>query len=210
MGLDIYIRKGKKNRAAGVSISKAYDNFEKDASEKYFNALRRFNPKRFKTEQSALKKFIKLIKKYDAHLYKYEYYDEKERCWKLNFTTLEDVKNYIEETLAKKDDFYTRDDLYYRKVNFLYAFFPTVEHEMAWIVKSDAQRLVDKCDEVLALDKDNLQDAEDILPTISGFFFGSTDYDKYYKSDVKEVRRDFSKLLKKWADDEIAIIYFSW
>lgn len=30
--------------------------------------------------------------------------------------------------------------------------------------------------------------AETLLPTMEGFFFGSTDYDEYYFEDVKEVR----------------------
>ena len=40
------------------------------------------------------------------------------------------------------------------------------------------------CNQVL---KDHSK-AEELLPTMSGFFFGSTDYDDYYYKDVEEVR----------------------
>ncbi len=36
---------------------------------------------------------------------------------------------------------------------------------------------------------------EDILPTRSGFFFGSTDYDEYYYSDLEHTVKVLEKIL---------------
>lgn len=38
--------------------------------------------------------------------------------------------------------------------------------------------------------------AEDLLPTASGFFFGSTDYDEYYMEDINDTIRILEPLLK--------------
>lgn len=78
---------------------------------------------------------------------------------------------------------------YFRKVNFLVAFFEKrgfdVENQSPLrLYRYMAKELLDACNEVL---KDNSK-AEELLPTMSGFFFGSTEYDDYYFQDVKEVR----------------------
>lgn len=51
---------------------------------------------------------------------------------------------------------------------------------------------------------------EDLLPTQSGFFFGSTDYDEWYVSDVMSCKRQFEKLLKNWKDNEVVYNIMSW
>ena len=44
-----------------------------------------------------------------------------------------------------------------------------------------------------------------ILPTTSGFFFGSTEYDEWYFKDVENVRNKFSKLLDEidWSNETL-------
>jgi hypothetical protein len=41
-----------------------------------------------------------------------------------------------------------------------------------------------------------------LLPTADGFFFGSTDYDEYYWSEIEETAKGLEKVLKldtdKW------------
>ena len=78
---------------------------------------------------------------------------------------------------------------YFRKVNFLVNFFKKkgfdVPNQIPLAIKrEDAEELLSKCEEVL---KDHSKGPE-LLPTMSGFFFGSTDYDNYYYDDVKAVR----------------------
>lgn len=78
---------------------------------------------------------------------------------------------------------------YFRKVNFLVKFFEKkgfdVSNQTPLVIKKkDAEELLSKCEEVL---KDRSKGPE-LLPTMSGFFFGSTDYDNYYYDDVEAVR----------------------
>ena len=78
---------------------------------------------------------------------------------------------------------------YFRKVNFLVKFFEErgfdVENQTPLeISKEQAEELLERCEEVL---KDNSKGPE-LLPTMSGFFFGNTDYNSYYYKDVKSVR----------------------
>ena len=77
---------------------------------------------------------------------------------------------------------------YYRKVNFLVSFFEDygeVENlKPLKIEKSWVKDLIDCCDEVL---KDNSK-ADELLPTTSGFFFGSTEYDERYFYYVEKVK----------------------
>ena len=57
--------------------------------------------------------------------------------------------------------------------------------------------LRDKCLEVL----EDRSKAEEILPAMSGFFFGSTEYDEYYFEDLKTTADDLTHLLK--ADEKL-------
>lgn len=89
---------------------------------------------------------------------------------------------------------------YFRKVNFLVKFFADkgldVESQAPFTIKKEhAEELLSKCKKVL---KDHTQ-GPTLLPTMPGFFFGSTEYDYSYYQDVKEVR-DFveDKLLPEF------------
>ena len=78
---------------------------------------------------------------------------------------------------------------YFRKVNFLVKYFADlgfdVDHQTPFCInKGDIKELLDRCNEVL----ENHDLAEELLPTMSGFFFGNTDYNEYYFDDVKQVK----------------------
>ena len=76
---------------------------------------------------------------------------------------------------------------YFRKVNFLVKFFDYEENcEDKEITIEEVTDLLERCKEILK--HNSKKKAEALLPTQSGFFFGSTDYDEWYFSDVKEVR----------------------
>ena len=78
---------------------------------------------------------------------------------------------------------------YFRKVNFLIAFFEDYyEQEVQnckdfYIEKVAVEELISRCKKVLA---DHTL-APDLLPTKAGFFFGSTEYDDYYYNQVQSV-----------------------
>ena len=102
---------------------------------------------------------------------------------------------------------------YFRKVNFLMAFFNYEGNcEFKEIAKSELEDLVERCNAILTTTKkkDRQEKAEDLLPTQSGFFYGSTEYDKYYYDDVKEVRDWASGVLNDLKDEEIVLMYCWW
>lgn len=77
---------------------------------------------------------------------------------------------------------------YFRKVNFLVAYFEkkgfNVETQSDYYVyREDIEELIDICEKVL----ENHDLAEELLPTMSGFFFGDIDYNEYYFENVEEV-----------------------
>lgn len=55
----------------------------------------------------------------------------------------------------------------------------------------------------------NPEVCEDLLPTASGFFFGSTDYDNYYIEDIKDTYEKLCKILKEVDFTEYAVYYSS-
>lgn len=78
---------------------------------------------------------------------------------------------------------------YFRKVNFLVAYFKSkgldVDKQTPLVISRDMiTELINKCNKVLS----DHTVAKEELPTMEGFFFGSTDYDKYYYNNVESVR----------------------
>lgn len=78
---------------------------------------------------------------------------------------------------------------YFRKVNFLVKFFEKKgfnirTQEPITVKEEDAEELLDLCNQVL----EDHSKAEELLPTMNGFFFGSTDYNEYYFENVKSVK----------------------
>lgn len=100
---------------------------------------------------------------------------------------------------------------YFRKVNFLVKYFGDlgfdIDNQTPFAIsKEDIEVLLSRCKQVLK----NHDLAEELLPTMEGFFFGSTDYDEAYFDDVKRVR-DYIKndLLPKFDElQENETIYF--
>jgi hypothetical protein len=111
-------------------------------------------------------------------------------------------KDYANYSLA--------EDAYFRKVNFIYAFFSNELYDECCLVdKTRIKELIDTCEDVLK-HKNNINYATEHLPTTSGFFFGSTEYDKWYWEDVKECLKQMKKLYKKLDDMDMALWIFSW
>jgi hypothetical protein len=69
------------------------------------------------------------------------------------------------------------------------------------------QELLDTCEKVL----ENPSLAEELLPTSSGFFFGSTDYDEYYENDLRETSILLTKILSdtRLSSSSVSFIYTS-
>ena len=71
-------------------------------------------------------------------------------------------------------------------------------------------KLSDPDSEEVEYDDDDIALAQRLLPTCSGFFYGSTDYDEWYFSDVKEVLEWVNGVLDALDDDEVVLMYCWW
>ena len=82
-----------------------------------------------------------------------------------------------------------------------------VDEWFAFTDKEDIDDIIERCERVL----DNHSLASTLLPTQSGFFFGGTDYDKWYFDDVKDCLKQMKKY-RKLLDKEgvTGYIIFSW
>ena len=102
---------------------------------------------------------------------------------------------------------------YWRKANHIHKWF--VEHVQdsvddckEYYVSTDTlEELVTICEDVL---KDHSL-AQELLPTESGFFFGSTDYDEYYYADIQDTIKMIKPLIdsKNKKMQEISFYYHS-
>lgn len=106
---------------------------------------------------------------------------------------------------------------YFRKVNLLVSYFNYQQNcTYQELSKENVESLVEDCQKVLDLyqqhqGEDITDKLEDLLPTTSGFFFGRTDYDKWYFKDVEYVLNEFTKILTttNWRS-EIVYLYCWW
>lgn len=95
---------------------------------------------------------------------------------------------------------------YWRKANAIHKWFVdnvqegVDECQESYVSREQLQELLDICTQVLA----NKKKAMELLPPQSGFFFGSTDVDDWYMSDVQFTADRLTELLtdKKWSDWE--------
>lgn len=134
----------------------------------------------------------------------YIYYNfEKIRLIESRLERLEECVNDILES------FVSHEDMYYRKVNCLYAYFnDRLENEQCLVTLDDCKKIIKYAKTILETRDTDI--AEKLLPTQSGFFFGSTEYNRYYFADVKDVLEQFSEYIDDWTDDTIGWVYFSW
>jgi hypothetical protein len=102
---------------------------------------------------------------------------------------------------------------YWRKANAVHKWFvdnvQNGEDECRphYVEREQLEELIDDCMLVIATQDQEL--AEQVIPTASGFFFGSTVYDDIYYSDLKETVEMLEKVLEKYPDEETKFIYQS-
>ncbi len=118
----------------------------------------------------------------------------------------------LEQMLEKQvEDFREQYDAYFRKVNFIFHYFEVTVKKMrnqwfAFVTPEDIDGLIDRCEQVLH----NHDLAESLLATQEGFFFGSTDYNKWYFDDVKDCLKQMRKYRKLLKDGVTGYAIFSW
>lgn len=74
--------------------------------------------------------------------------------------------------------------------------------------KKDLQKLYDTTLKVL--DKRNLETSIKLLPTVKGFFFGSTEYMDFYYEQIKTASDDIHKVLTETDFKNNNVYYHSW
>jgi len=104
----------------------------------------------------------------------------------------------------------------FRKVNFLHHW---AEQELNEgretncdhlpITGEQVRQLREECETVLA----DPAKAGDLLPTVGGFFFGSTEYGEYYLGDVRAVRdacEQAIQIIVQHGETPVELYYWSW
>ena len=85
--------------------------------------------------------------------------------------------------------------MYWRKANAIHKFFTQgAEHDNCVdfpVTEEQLRELQEKCYEVLTREKK----PEEVLPTESGFFFGTTEYNEYYYGDLLDTYVAVGKIL---------------
>ena len=100
---------------------------------------------------------------------------------------------------------------YWRKVNAIHEWFVqncqdgVDECQEAYVSREQMQQLIDICRAVV----ENPKKADELLPTRSGFFFGSTDYDDWYFDNLTYTADRFEKILKDPAFEKADFYYQS-
>jgi hypothetical protein len=101
---------------------------------------------------------------------------------------------------------------YWRKVNAVHDWFVRNvqngrdECQMSYVPIAKAQELYDTCVAILT-DKSK---ASKLLPTASGFFFGSTDYDEWYYEGVENTAEIMYNALNDLGENEFIMYQSSW
>jgi len=101
--------------------------------------------------------------------------------------------------------------VYWRKANAMHKFFTDINEqyescEYVEVTKDMLGDLLNRCAEVLA-DKSK---ASELLPTTSGFFFGSTEYDDWYFNSLKNTIQEIIPILADGDIKDEDLYYYGW
>lgn len=234
MGLDIYFKKRKK-----FEDIKAYDSIVY-FQEKWNSAFYDLSDDMYDLIESTLVISVKreLVKDALTPIFtkiKKEVDDILSNTSDTNLINSVDVKIPNSKQLIDENGFYIGDEntfiinndekeiAYFRKVNFLLPFFNYQQNCSDVIIeKCLVENLVNLCNDVLKLyhkhkagefDGFELRKfVSEHLPTTSGFFFGSTEYDELnYFKNVESVRDKFSNILDTFDwENETIFMRCSW
>jgi len=210
MGLDIYFRKVKNydGRNDWSEVHEFMEDQNREEVKKVYDGVIKSLSRAKDYDKSYARVIKRLANMFSFPQYnlrplgvEYDYQTDKYSYTPVDLSTLKEEEDKIVA------DAYKKEDAYFRKVNFIYAYFKNkLVEEEAWVEKSDLEDLISRCEKVLA----NHTLADELLPTQSGFFFGSTDYDEWYYHDVRDCLKQMKKLLKGLKDDEQLFVRMSW
>ena len=209
MGLDIYGNLVVKARSSKEEPLKSILEYEAILTDRAKSRFHEFAVKSLKKLEKALSKgsdeYSEVYGKVFKEMPKFTKYGFKYQKMLDEVKSMDEVKEFFD---SFEEHYYAESDVYFRKVNFVYNFFSNkLEDECCFADKSDIEELISRCDKVLA----DHSLAQELLPTRSGFFFGSTDYDDWYFNDVKDCRKQMKSLLRKYNEDtDVMYFIMSW
>lgn len=101
--------------------------------------------------------------------------------------------------------------VYWRKANAIHNFFTSLKEqhescESIEVTKDMLGMLLDRCTMVL----EDRSRADELLPTTSGFFFGSTEYDEWYFNKLEDTIKDVTPILSDGDIKDGDLYYFGW
>ena len=209
MGLDIYGNLVVKARSSKEEPLKSILEYEAILTDRAKSRFHEFAVKSLKKLEKALSKgsdeYSEVYGKVFKEMPKFTKYGFKYQKMLDEVKSMDEVKEFFD---SFEEHYYAESDVYFRKVNFVYNFFSNkLEDECCFADKSDIEELISRCDKVLA----DHSLAQELLPTRSGFFFGSTDYDDWYFGDVEDCKQQMEKLLSMY-DEDTDVVFFemSW
>jgi len=142
----------------------------------------------------------------DMYLYRKTYvknWDHNPTKWEVTVTK----DNKLTHIDPKKITYIIEEAGYWRKANSIHKWFVNNVQKgnddcgEYYVSKDKLQELLSLCNTVL----DNPEHSSSVLPTTSGFFFGSTEYDHYYLEDIKYT----AEMLEECINDDEAGYYYS-
>lgn len=115
----------------------------------------------------------------------------------------------LDQYLQDKDG---NELIYWRKANMIHSWF---ERKVGKV--ENCERLDVSIEQLKQLKEDCLtvlndhSKAKELLPTTSGFFFGSTEYDDWYFQDLEFTVKSLDKLFDDYDEkDDGQLAYFAW
>ncbi len=220
MGLDVYFHKVKKARKSKEDSLKTIREYNDILNRRAKDKVKRYAKKMIEKLGNAADDFEyaeiyheifpKGMKKFTQYDWRYQKFVDEVK-------PLDEVKEFFDSFLRL---YYAEEDAYFRKVNFIYHYFqPKLVDECAFVTKADLEDIIERCDKILEglkfkgeeIPYEKIDLAKELLPTQSGFFFGSTDYDRWYFADVKDARHQMKKLLRGFNEDtDVIYVVMSW
>ena len=219
MGLDVYFHKVKKARKSKEEPLKTISEYSDILNQRAKEKLARYAKRSLKKLTNAIDKgeyVDEYFKIFPKGISRFTQYDFKYKKFCESMRPIEEVRAFFDDLQRFH---YAEEDAYFRKVNFIYHYFqPKLVDECAFVTKADLEDIIERCDKILEgvdirkeIPYEKIDLAQELLPTQSGFFFGSTDYDKWYFADVKDVRRQMKKLLRGFNEDtDVIYVVMSW
>ena len=205
MGLDIYFKKVRGGQSANDALAEK----QNKRNEEFKELLATAESKNLDEVKAQLQHFM--------------WYWEWPSVSKAN--TLDEVMRIVREIYKEGEEDHwglldyegervRRDRFYFRKVNCIYGYCADNEliedGEVAMLDHEHMLDILKRAKEILSqpTEEKKLAKGKELLPTQGGFFFGSTDYDKWYIEDIAEVAKKFEDMIAEW-DDAYAVV-FSW